>query len=247
MADRRAGGMAGRPFGHVLLHGPELRQHAVQRQRRVELQQRGVGGGIVVDGGEWGNCTNVVIQYNVLWNTERMSNNATRSLWTKDTMDGVTFRRNITYRNGVYVDSDGTITTITVDIDENLIVGLSEAQKVKASGIFNAPIEVYHVTLVGNVAGTLNGQTTVTNNRIWRFADATPYQETIEAGPHMVIRNGYEFEVDDTLDGFTGNVAAKPDWAGDPESGDFRLGTDPIGFPSGMPFTAAASKAWQPS
>lgn len=205
------------------------------------------GGGIVVDGGAWGDCTDVVIQYNVLWNTERMANGFTRGLWTKDTMDGVTFRRNIVYRDGVYVDSDGTITTITVDINENLIVGLPEALKTKSSGVFNAPIEVNHQTLTGNVAGTLNGQTTVTNNRIWRFADATPYQETIETGPHLTVRNGYHYEVDDTLAGFTGNVAEKPDWAGDPESGDFRLTADPIGFPSGMPFTAALSKAWQSS
>lgn len=55
-----------------------------------------------------------------------------------------------------------------------------------------------------------------------------------------------QYEVDDTLTGFTDNFAEKPAWAGEPEDDDFTLEEDEIGFPEDMPFTQAQSKAWTP-
>jgi hypothetical protein len=99
--------------------------------------------------------------------------------------------------------------------------------------------------------GTLNGEVSITDNNFWRFENSTPAQVEIETGAHLVVNiepTPDFFAVGDTLAGFTDNDDERPDWVGDPEADDFRLGDNSFAgwFPADMPFTAAMSKAWSP-
>lgn len=214
-----------------------------------------------------GYSSDVIIEDNVIFSMEPTNNVSSYGIWVKAlntvATENVIVRRNLLYRNGLSFDNDGyaAATISNIEFSNNLVVGMTEMHKTKldsGSAYQNAPIRVNFLGRTGNVAGTLNGLVTFTDNQFWRFANATPNQSTIEDGDMMAVRNTSAalesdyYGVDDTLTGWTGNTTGKPDWVGNPEwvsktaSGDFRMTTDPIGFTAGTPFTEALSRAWEP-
>lgn len=214
-----------------------------------------------------GYSSDVIIEDNVIFSIEPTNNVASYGIWIKalETVvtENVIARRNLLYRNGLSFDNDGyaTATISNIEFSNNLVVGMTEMHKTKESSgkaYLNANMLVNFLGRTGNVAGTLNGLVTITDNQFWRFANATPSQSTIEAGDFLAVRNtgaanlSDYYDTTDTLTGWTGNTTGKPDWIGNPEwvsktaSGDFRMTTDPIGFDGRTPFTEASSQAWEP-
>jgi hypothetical protein len=152
---------------------------------------------------------------------------------------------NIAYRSGISISaSSGEIAGVA--IHGNLVAGMKEIRKTALSAVNNSPFSA----LLPSTDGTLEGIVTYDGNQVWRFEDGTPDQATIEAGPHLTLYDSGSttdaYEVDDVLAGWTNNFAEKPDWAGDPETGDVRLTSTSLSFPNNMPFTPSLSRAWEP-
>lgn len=204
-----------------------------------------VGQGIVTQG-----CNYEVIRYNVIYNHEPTTTTC-YGIWIKVEADEThklpRVYGNLLYRNGLYYDLDAGTNTDDVQIYKNLISGMTEDHK----GVAHrpTPILVNLAGMVGDIPGTLNGEVALTDNAIWRFANATPYQLTIESGDHLSVRNGGSsnfYDTGDTLTGWTGNFTERPSWDNDPEAtNDFTLdGTNTFlnYFHSSTPF--AATPAW---
>jgi len=222
-----------------------------------------------------GYSSDVLIENNVIYNVEPTNNVASYGIWIKTLEDDpeadppedyttgdITIRSNLLYRTGIFFDNEqlAAADLLPMEWSDNIVAGMAEVLKTKESdgkAYLNAPLAANFLSRTGNVAGTLNGLITITGNQLWRFANATPDQSTVETGSMLAVRNSGAallsdyYDVDDTLTGWTDNTVAKPDWAGNPEwvdinnTGDFRLTTDPIGF-ADAPFTEALSHAWEP-
>lgn len=203
--------------------------------------QEGGGTGIQIT-----NCAGFIVRNNVVFNHETAISGAIGiaiSTTTGTTENGQVYG-NIVYRGVIRMDDNTGGGNLTgMEIYNNLCAGMTEARK--ATNHTNAPIHVELTLAIGTLEGNV-----IRDNNIWRFANATPAQATIEAGPHLGIRTtgaGNTYEVTDTLTGWTGNTKERPVWIGDPEADDFRLSrTNSFAswFPSDMPFTASLSKAW---
>lgn len=204
----------------------------------VDYQLEGGGVGVQVT-----YSTDGTIRDNVIFNHEdavagalgiALNNNSDNETNTAR----ITVQGNILYRCGLRFDNNSFGTITDCDISRNVIAGMTEARK--ATAHTNAPINVELTLSLGTLEGNL-----IYDNQIWRFADGTPDQATIESGPHLAIRKTggqNTYAVTDTLTGWTGNVATKPEWLGDPETDDLRLTSDLIS--ADAPFTTALSRAW---
>lgn len=205
--------------------------------------QEGGGTGIQIT-----NCAGFIVRNNVVFNHETAITGAIGiaiSTTTGTTENGQVYG-NIVYRGVIRLDDNSGGGNLTgMEIYNNLCAGMTEARK--ATNHTNAPIHVELTLAIGTLEGNI-----IRDNNVWRFADGTPDQATIEAGPHLGIRTtgaGNTYEVTDTLTGWTGNTKERPAWAGDPEADDLRLdGSNAFAswFPGSMPFTAALSQAWEP-
>jgi len=200
-----------------------------------------------------GTISGCTIQYNVISNREPMNNSFGYGIWQKRNGTNNTYRRNLIYRHGMYIDVDSGNTMDGILVQENLIVGMKELLKTRDSGIYNAPIRVNLQGEIGDTPGTLNGSITLQDNGLWRMTNSDPLSLVVESGPHLVIKHGatYDpFEVDDPLTGWTGNYLERPIWLGNPEwpSNDFRISTASeyaALFPPEMPLLS--TPAWNES
>lgn len=192
-------------------------------------------------------CRDGIIRHNVVYNYETAEVGTLgivlQTLSGEQTTERIDVYENIVYRCGVRLDVNGNAVNLTnCDVRRNLIAGMNEARK--GTTHTNAPI---HLELFLE-DGTTEGNR-ITDNVVWRFTNTAPTSLDSETGYHLSIRAGgsqNQYYTSQTADGWSGGTSRKPAWAGDPESGDFRLSVDPIGFPPDMPFTAALSKAWSP-
>lgn len=213
------------------------------------------------------NSTNAIVRYNVIFSVE--------PLWTQSNgisvfssgnsgtpqMVGHRIYGNLSYRVNFKVDSnrqvDGggnPVVPDDVEIYNNLMCGMPEADK----GTRNDALMIFEIGDNTDItySGILDYSVSVHNNGFWRFADSTPTQITIEAGPHLRVYDSLSssipYEVDDTLDNWVDNVALLPKFldANEAETNhDFRLATDsPYKdyFHADTPLQSQ-EKAWTPS
>jgi hypothetical protein len=203
-------------------------------------------------------CDNFIVRHNVIFNHETQLSGGGITIQSTDANDGTypdyyvyseghAVYENIFYRTGVKFDHNDPGTTTDCSVYNNLIAGMPET--LKGSALTNAPV---YVSMNRTGVATLEGNL-IYENAIWRFANATPTQGTIESGDHLMVRTGAGtssgYETTESLTGWYDNTQVLPVWDGLPESDDFRVSSSnayAAWFSNPLPFRAADSQAWTP-